>query len=201
MSDTLQSYEPIAQAIQALLHPYAEVILHDLRTGRIHQVYHNLSRRSPGESSNLELNDEVFEGGALSKGPYEKINWDGRRMKSVSSVIRDAKEKPVGLLCINLDISQFDGFQKFLQDFVKESTAPSAANDLFTDDWQGKIKEFIQAYIDENRLSLQSLTRDQKQSLVQELSKKGAFRGKNAAALIGRLLNLSRATVYKYLSA
>ncbi|MFI5342893.1 MAG: PAS domain-containing protein [Chlamydiales bacterium] len=40
--------------------------------------------------------------------PYFKTNWDGRKVKSVTAVLRNQTKKPVGLMCINLDISKWE---------------------------------------------------------------------------------------------
>src|SRR5436853_443253 len=41
MMDELVHYKPIAEAISLLLFPHAEVILHNLKTGRIAAIFNN----------------------------------------------------------------------------------------------------------------------------------------------------------------
>lgn len=53
----------------------------------------NFSKREFGDPSNLEEID--FKPADVLIGPYEKTNWDGRRIKSISSVLRTASGKEV----------------------------------------------------------------------------------------------------------
>lgn len=75
------------------------------------------SERRVGDSSLLmpeemsELEDCI--------GPYEKLNWDGSKLKSISSVIRDEADQAVGLLCINLDISKLMNISQEIITFIQ----------------------------------------------------------------------------------
>ena len=57
--------------------PNAEVVIHDLATNKIAYLANNLSKRKPGDDAGLE--DFELDGGAGVTGPYEKLNWDGKR--------------------------------------------------------------------------------------------------------------------------
>ncbi len=48
MKDIFAVHRPIAQAIAALLHPHAEVVIHDLRSGRIVDIWNAFSHRKAG---------------------------------------------------------------------------------------------------------------------------------------------------------
>ncbi len=49
----LQNYLSIAEAITRLLHPYAEVVIHNLKTNKIIALYNSFSNRKTGDSSLL----------------------------------------------------------------------------------------------------------------------------------------------------
>jgi glyoxylase-like metal-dependent hydrolase (beta-lactamase superfamily II) len=102
----IQSFLTTAQAVEMLLHPFAEIVLHDLKTNRVVAIFNSFSHRQIGDDS--LLNEIEFDTSKNIIGPYEKLNWDGRRLKSISIVIRDLSQVPVGFLCINLDASKFD---------------------------------------------------------------------------------------------
>ena len=70
---------------------------------------------------------------------------------------------------------------------------------LFKDDLYEKINSFVQEYCREHQVAADALNRDDKCNIVHILEEKGAFHGKNAATYIGRVLGVSRATVYNYL--
>lgn len=101
----LSNYKPIAEAISLLLFPHAEVVIHDLSNGCIGAIFNNLSKRSVGNESLLDEMNKLSEAQDIFP-PYFKTNWNGRKMKSVTAVLRNLRGKPIGLLCINLDISK-----------------------------------------------------------------------------------------------
>ena len=188
---------PVAASIAAWLHPNAEVVLHDLETDRVVRIWNNFSRRSPGEVSliaeeiQLEQDRDVY-------GPYERSNWDGRRLKCVSSVVRDADGRRIGLLCLNLDVSSFDAFRGFLEIFAATTMSPPAA--LIERDWREQIHSALAAHLREIDTPLSALTRVQKIDAVRALDAKQLFATRNAAQHVAEILNVSRATVYNWLS-
>ncbi|MBS0604589.1 MAG: PAS domain-containing protein [Verrucomicrobia bacterium] len=193
----LDTYIPIAQSVATLLQPYAEAVIHDLKTGKIHAILNPYSRRKKGDASLLDKEIQRAELPDYFE-PYLKTNWDGKKLKSVTSTLRDAKGKPIGLLCFNLDISKWEEFSRLFEHFV--AAPKELPKELFLEDWKEKISLYIATKLKTKQLILEHLTRDQKKELIFELHKEGAFEGKNAAAYVGDVLELSRATVYKYLN-
>lgn len=195
----LEKYEGVAQAISLLLYPHAEVLIHDFTTGRIFAIYNSFSKRKIGDESLLE--EELGQKELPSVfAPYAKVNWDGRSLKSVTATLRDAKNNPIGFLCINLDLSKWEEMSRFLTGWLEGVALSKERPDvLFKDDWQDKINTFVTDYMKQEGLSLKTITRGQKQKLVQILHKKGAFQAKNAAFYIADVLGISRATIYNYL--
>ena len=188
-----------AEAIVKLLYPYAEAVIHHLKTNKIVAIFNAFSKRKAGDDSLLDVEKEFnLENEIL--GPYEKINWDGRRLKSITSVIRDAKGKPLGLCCINLDVSVLTECQQLLQAFMQtEHLTPQPAV-LFKNDWQERIHQYVHNYLREMHWNFRTLTSEQKKIMVMKLHQEGAFEAKNAAQYIASILKVSRATIYNYLN-
>lgn len=199
MHPELQRSISTAQAIEALLHPHAEVVLHNLATHKIVAIFNNFSGRKVGDPSllerevNLATFPDYFE-------PYYTTNWDGRKIKSTTATLRDRKGEPIGLMCINLDITRMDELQRLLAIFTDRDREKQIPRELFQDDWRDKITLFVHRYRDEQGKALKRLNKEEKKRLVHELQREGAFRAKHAAAYVGQVLEISRATVYKYLS-
>ncbi len=194
----LQNYRAIADAIATLFFPHAEVVLHDLRTQKIDYIANNLSKREVGDDAALE--DMVEEGtDETNIGPYEKLNWDGQKIRSLSTVLRDETGQPVAVLCINLNISMFESMKAALDLFLSSSKVIPQPDALFRDDWQERINTFLNSWLRERQLSFNLLNRDHKRELVLALHAEGAFRGKSAANYVANVLNMGRATVYKHL--
>jgi len=174
------------------------VVLHDLRTQKVDYIANNISKREIGDDAALE--DLLSgDGDERSIGPYEKLNWDGQKIRSVSSVLRDAAGTPIAVLCINLNISLFETAKQALDLFLSSSKLVPQPDALFRDDWQERINTFLHSWLRQRQLGLNLLTREHKRELVEALHAEGAFKGKSAANYVANVLNMGRATVYKHL--
>lgn len=197
MKPSFRHIQPFADAIARLLHPFAEVVLHDLETDSIQAIYNSFSRREVGDPSYLERVD--FDTSQEVIGPYAKTNWDGRSLKSISIVIRNQKGDAEGFLCINVDVSAFESAKSMLQCFLSNNAEMAEdTQSLFKDDLYEKINLYVQSYCRDKHVSLDALSKGEKREIVHALIANGAFKGRNASSYIARILGVSRATVYNY---
>lgn len=197
MHSSFKNVHAIAEAIERLLFPFAEVVIHNIKTDKIVAIYNAFSKRKIGDPSLLSKEDKMFN--LDHSAPYEKVNVDGRKLKSISSVIRDDKNNAVGLFCVNLDISKLETCKSLIDNFINCESLISQPTALFKNDWQERINQYTHAYLNKNHLNLDTLSKLEKQKVVQHLNEMGAFTGKNTASYIAQLLKVSRATVYNYL--
>ena len=193
----LAPYHAVCDAIALILQPHAEVVLHDLATETVCYIANNFSRREHGEPS--LLNEIDFDPGERIIGPYEKTNWDGRRLKSISAVLRAGEGRAIGVLGINMDVSHLQTAIQVLSQLATVSHDAEKPASLFKDDWHERINEYIHGWTGKRGVAVADLSRAQKQELVRELADIGAFTGKHAAAYVSRILQMGRATVYNYL--
>lgn len=192
---------PMLEGVTKLFHPYAEAALHDLQTGKIVALYNNFSRRRVGEpsvvnkfiSKSIDEFPDVFE-------PYYKDNWDGNKLKCVSVTIRDDNGKPVGLACFNFDPSVFKQFAAGIEQLlaVRDTSAQNPI-EQYTEDWQQRVNECINNFLQEQHTTLKHLSKEQKRDVANRLYAHGLFNYRKAAAYIATQLDVSRATVYNYL--
>jgi D-arginine utilization repressor len=187
----------IAESIATWLHPHAEVVLHDLPSDRIVKLWNNISRRKPGERS-LIAQDVQVEDKSDVYGPYERSNRDGRRLKCVSVVVRNDRGERSGLLCMNLDVSQFDALGTFLQTFA--ATKAAMPPRFSEHDWREQIHNALGAHLREINTALPALTRAQKIDALRALDAQQLFETRNAAQHVSEILGVSRATVYNWLA-
>jgi predicted transcriptional regulator YheO len=185
--------EVIAQTIAQLLHPHAEVVLHDLATRQIAQIWNPFSARKPGEPSDLDdIDPELVEEDVI--GPYEKASPKGARLKSISAILRDRAGIARFLLCINVDVSQFDMAARLLQGFA--ATSESRPDWMFRQDIREQINLQIADYLKRHNLTMQSLDQAGRVALIAFLDESGAFQTRRAVDHIAAALDLSRTTVY-----
>lgn len=196
MTDSFAPHKPVAAAIAALLHPHAEVVIHDLGKDRIVDIWNAYSNRKAGDPSLLGDDRELMVDQDVY-GPYEKANFDGARQKSVSAALRDPKGKIIGLLCINIDVSAFEAARELLERFT--SVAKPRPEALFRNDWREQINLALSDFLERRRKALKALDRDDKIDLIEELDRAGLFHARHAANHVADALNLSRATIYNLL--
>ncbi len=193
----LASFKPVADAIQALLAPHAEVVIHDLSQDRIVYIANCFSKRAPGDESLL---DEDVSGpdNPPVLGPYDKLNYDGRRLRSVSAVLHNADGTPVGLLCINLDLSRFEAAATLLRQFVEPPGNPPPES-LFSKDWRERIHHETREFLAQRNMAFEALERTDKIDLVVRIQAAGLFEARHACDYVASQLGVSRATIYNYL--
>lgn len=194
-----KQYEPMIKAIVELFHPFAEAAVHDLEKGRIVALYHNLSQRKVGDRSPLhELKVETKDFPDYFE-PYYKENRDGRPLKCTSITLRDPKQRAIGLICINVDVSAFQDTHQALEKFLKTPEKARNPVELYGGQCEDQAAAMIQDYLDDKRLKLNFLDREHKKQIVQNLFQKGIFNYKNAVPFIAKKLKISRASIYNYI--
>jgi D-arginine utilization repressor len=197
MLHILDAHIPICDALARLFAPHAEVVLHDLSSDTIHHIANCFSKRRAGLSSLTDIADIDFDQDVI--GPYTKTNWDGRRLKSVSAVIRNAHGTPIGLMCINHDVESFSGVLDQLIALVGTPVPMAPATALFSSDWRERINEHVGAFLAEHNATLAGLNADDINVLIARLDKAGVFEIRNATNYIADVLSVSRATIYNRL--
>jgi len=191
----------LALALQRLLHPLCEVVIHDFADLEHSIVFiaGNLTDRSVGGAA-TDLLLACVKNGETDKDldNYLTSLPNGRIMKSSTIFLRDEAGHAYGAFCVNVDVTAFITFRKQLGAFLTVEEK-GEVTELFSDD----IRETIEAMIAETMYEIGDsqplLSRESKVKLVARLSEKGAFQVKKAVPIVADLLGLSRATVYNYL--
>ncbi len=192
----ISDYIPICNAITLLLKPLVEIVIHDLQTDKIIFVAGDLSKRNIGDSSLLDIDVNDIEND-LEKIIYPKLNFDGRLVKSISIPLKE-NEQIKALICINCDISVFSQMQHLSQ-VLLPNLKEKKPDMLFKNDWQERLHFAVHHSLEEKNWHFEALTPKQKKILVHELFIAGAFAEKNAADYIAKILDMGRATLFKYL--
>jgi D-arginine utilization repressor len=187
----LSPWTPLIDGVVALLHPHAEVVVHDVKRDRVLAIWNAYSGRKVGDPSLLgELTGKA---GFGVLGPYEKIGADGHRIVSVTVEIADG----AALICINLDRYVLDDAIGALQRFA-QAVVPQPQI-LFERDWREEITRVVDEWCRQEQLDRARLKRAHRVDVVRILDDKGLFATRNAGALVGSCLGVSRATVYNLL--
>lgn len=197
-SSALAPYFPVADALAALFRPWVEAVVHDLELDAVAHIANPLSPREAGDPSDLkEIN---FAPDARVIGPYEKINWDGRRIRAISVVLRNDAGAPIGMLCVNADVTQFEAMRRTLQGLLGVPEASETMEAAFYDDWHERINRFLAAWTHERATTVDRLDRQARRELIRALHEAGGFEGRRSPAYVASILGVSRATVYNELA-
>lgn len=193
----LNKYIPICDAITALLSPNAEVVLHDVHNDRIVHISNPFSRREAGDPS-LLMQDTDWKTGRAVLGPYRKSTIEGRTLKSVTSVLTDDDGTTIGLMCINLDVSDLTQARAALDALL--GSTQDRPDSLFARDWRESLNDHVADFLRRTGQSLNRLNRQGRRDLIRELDGQGFFDTRNAANLLAASLNVARATIYNDLN-
>jgi predicted transcriptional regulator YheO len=194
----VRTWAPVCQAVGLLLGPYAEVVLHDPDTDRVLEIWNPMTSRGPGDPSLLGELDELDPSAQDVYGPYEKLLADGRRLSSVSAVLRDAQDRPSVVLCINLDRTPLEQAAAVLSAFGAPTV--QRPEPLFEQDWSERVQHVIGAYVRETGRPVERLTRQDRLAILGRLEEARVFAVRRAAPVVAGALRVSRSTVYGLLA-
>lgn len=138
---------------------------------------------------------------------YQTESKDGKKLKSTTIFIRDDKKKIIGFLCINYALDHLSEIRKKIDDFcaVNKAVDKNVFNneekeEIFTDDLDDLLERVFVKAQEKVGKPIEKMLKDDKLELVRYLQKKGFFLVKGNIDKIARKLNVSRYTVYNYLS-
>lgn len=195
-SSDLTGFHSVAEAIALLLHPHAEVVLHDMVDDRIAGIWNAFSHRQVGDRSNL-LNDAALRTAETVIGPYEKAERDGSRIKSVSASLCDANGNRTGFLCINLDMSKFDIAIEMLRAFANNAAAMPDV--LFKGDLREQINLILRDELIRLNKAVSTMTNEDRRQVVRRLDDANIFQARGAVPLVSATLGVGRTNLYHIL--
>ena len=196
-TDPLSPFFSIGEAVATLLHPYAEVVLHDLRTGRIVRIWNSFTERQAGDLSHLKGAQDVFPESQGVLGPYEKALTSQGRTKSITAGLRDDEERLIGFLCINLDVTVLDIASTALAAFA--SSDIKRPEPIYRNDVQQHISYLARDFSIKLNKPMDKLSQDEKIQFLALVDRDGLFQARNSVISVAKAMKVSRATVYNLL--
>ena len=193
----LSSFTSIATAVAKLFHPSVEVVIHDICTDTVFYIANPTSDRKVGDVSLLGIDSKQLDDRAAVIGPYEKAGEKGQRVRSITSVLRDDRGDVIGLLCINLDYSNYEPALDLLESLIRPVQTEKHPEFLFQNDWRDLLKIEVRSFITERNLLLEKLQPSDRKDLISHLDEKRLFYAKKSVEQLATILGVSRATAYK----
>jgi predicted transcriptional regulator YheO len=193
----LRELRTIAQGLGKTFAPFCEVVVHDLSDPKnvIFAIENNLSGRRVGqpvtELGLARIGDPDYPAVITN---YANQFADGRKVKSTSIGIKDDSGEYVAALCLNVDLTLFQGFQAALAQFTRiESSEVSETLDARHAD---RICERVDEFAAARATTARSLRPADRRQLVQELKKAGFLDIRRGMEIAAAHMGVSRATIY-----
>ena len=197
-ADPFASFFAIGEAIATLLHPFSEVVLHDLRTGRIVRIWNSFTDRQAGDLSKLKGAQDLFPEHTNILGPYEKALTTLGRSKSITAGLRDSGGELIGFLCINLDVTVLDKAGAMLATFA--SSDLKRPEPIYRTDLRQHISYVVRDFSLKISKPVDNFSRQDRAELITAIDGDGLFQARNAVMLVAKAMSISRASVYNILA-
>ncbi|MFG3255109.1 transcriptional regulator [Streptomyces sp. NPDC048172] len=194
----MDQLQQVAQGLAATFAPFCEVVVHDLRDPEhaIVAIENNLSGRAVGDPATelglARLADDAY---PQVLANYPNRFADGRRAKSTSVGIKDEDGRYAAALCLNVDMTVFDGIGNVLERFGRYDGAAAPGESLDPANTEG-IRARIDAFAAQQATTPRALRTEQRRALVRQLKTQGFMEVRRSAETIADHLGVSRATVY-----
>ena len=202
----LKKYIPLVDFLAEVFGDDAEVVLQDVSdfNNSVISIRNNhISGRKLGApATNLVL--KVMNGNFTDKNyvtNYRGVSAVGKVVRSSTYFIKDDKNVVVGMLCINIDIDKLvqlknhlDGILKLPEEIFEKTT------ERFSVSAEGLASDSIETILEESGISPDRMSQEEKIEVVNKLDKNGVFLVKGSICKVASILNVSNATIYRYLS-
>lgn len=200
--DILNATKAIVDGIAAMYGQHTEVVLHGLDIDDLSVIKiangHVTGRCIGAPVTNLAL-VKLKTGQDISDAYFTK-SPDGHTLRSVTTVIRNPQQQPIGLLCINTDIDA--PLQSVLSHFLPSAITPQhdvPSPETFarsSDEMLHSTIDSIRQQISDNELISPSKKHRQ---MVTQLYHLGIFDLKDSAQITADRLDISIHSIYRYI--
>lgn len=195
----LEQLKQVAQGLGETFGPFCEVVVHDLQTPdhAIYAIHNNLSGRKVGDpATELGLARIADPSYPQVIANYANRFPDGRQAKSTSIGIRNVEGQYVAALCMNVDLTLFQGVQTAMAQFTRIDCVVDESLEV---DSAQSIRKRIDEFAGRSASTPRSLKADERRALLRELKASGALEVRKSMDVVAQHLGVSRAAAYSYL--
>ena len=127
-------------------------------------------------------------------GSYFTQTDDGKTLKSITILIRNSKKTPIGMLCINIDLST--NFLGFVSDFMPGHSEGEQAAESFPTEIPDLIQRSISQILKEINQKTGISPTEKNREIIYDLYRKGIFDIKGAVDIVANQMGVSKFTIY-----
>lgn len=199
----LEGYKPLVDAIGQLFGDCCEVVLHSLEDLSHSVIWiHNGAKTgrkigSPVTDKALSVLRQCEQTGSSFSKLYLTQTVNGATMRSTTTVIKGIAGNPIGLFCINFDISM--PFNQLAQILVEPKNEGEAGGEHFAIDLDDLFLTKVRQVEQEVKNNPNIPVRRKTYEIIVRLSDEGVFKIRKAVPRIAKVLNISRDVIYMHL--
>ncbi|MBS0878170.1 MULTISPECIES: PAS domain-containing protein [unclassified Tatumella] len=199
----MRSYYRLAEMVADLVGPHSEVVLHsfeDLDVSVVKIVNgHHTGRTigSPITDMGLKMLRQFLQTGEVNSRSYFTRNKQGQLLKSTTCVVAGENEKPIGLFCVNINLSV--PFPELIRTLMPDSSPLSLVNEHFSANSSEVIDEATKRVMFEVESDTSISQKYRNKAIVFQLFENGIFELKESAGMVAEKIGISRHAIYKYL--
>ena len=199
----IEPFIPLVNAIAETFGKDCEVVLHDFT--KPHQSIvkiansHVTNREVGGPATDLLLSYVSKDNKTDSIIGYYTKSKKGSVLKSTTVFIRDKDGKIAGSLCINIDTTSYCFLMKLAEQFVPSKNEEEICIEKFPPNVDQLIDEILERSIQKIGKPVVHMKKQDKLEIIRNLKENGFFHIKGAAKRAAQGLNVSLATIYKYI--
>jgi predicted transcriptional regulator YheO len=204
--ENLKSLIPLVDALAETFGKNCEVVLHDLRNPE-HSIIKIANNHLTGRDLGSPATDFVLS--LLNQKDLKKdylVGYPtkakmGNQLKSTTILLRNGKNKIIGALCINIDLTPYSLMKNLLDEICLFSPdhTEKPPREKFSPNTDMLISDVLGESIRRIGKPVSNMGKHEKLRLISELKEKGIFLIKGAAKRVSRELGVSLPTIYKYL--
>ncbi|MCD7749311.1 MAG: PAS domain-containing protein [Oscillospiraceae bacterium] len=188
----------------------AEFVIHDFKGGQ--QLEHSIVSIINGQVTGRTIGDSLLKveinpliGAEREHKTMDGVfNYftrspDGRMLKSSIIYLRNPASCVIGAISVNSDITKLQQAKNYIDHYVgiTPSALPDGAPASCIDEF---LNSLIYESIDMVGVPISSMSREQKMAGIKFLKERGAFKITKASDIIAKYYDISKYTVYNYLS-
>ncbi|CAH0537597.1 helix-turn-helix transcriptional regulator [Vibrio marisflavi] len=199
--EILEAIKNVVDGIAAMWGEHTEVLLHSLDTNNPSVIKiqngHITGRDVGAPITNIAI-EKLNQGKDVSEA-YITRSPDGKTLRSVTTVIRNRYNQPIGLLCINSNLDA--PFQSLVRSLIPEYTAAPAnvTNELFARSNEEMLLQTIEGVQTEVLEDPTIPPSKRSREIVEKLYEQGLFELKDSAQIAAKGLDISIHTIYRHL--
>ncbi|MEI8631293.1 PAS domain-containing protein [Vibrio sp. PP-XX7] len=202
---SLEANFRLAETIAEFIGPHCEIVVHSFESFE-HSVVkivngHHTGRKigSPITDMGLKMLSIFEETGNVTPKSYFTTGKDGSLLKSTTCVLAGEHGKPIGLFCINVNLSF--PLSEIMKTWIPhEMVSPQIG---VHENFSASSKEVIDSALDNAISEIENDTtvnlKSKNKAITKLLFTNGIFELKEATALVAERLGITRHAIYKYI--